>query len=256
MPRPKKCRRICDYPQTPSFVPAEMPEPRNAVILTLEEYETIRLIDKEGLSQEQCGDFMQVARTTVQQIYSSARKKLADVLVDGLPLRIEGGDYQLRNGGNRACGYRSCYKQELHQQYTKPKGEHTMRIAVTYENGEIYQHFGHTEQFKIYDIENENIVSSEIVDTNGSGHGALAGVLSTLKVDALICGGIGGGAQMALAEAGIQLYGGVSGDADQAAEAFAARTLAYDANVMCSHHGEHHHEGGCGNHGCGSHTCG
>ena len=61
MPRPKKCRRICDYPQTPSFVPAEMPEPRNAVILTLEEYETIRLIDKEGLSQEQCGDFMQVA---------------------------------------------------------------------------------------------------------------------------------------------------------------------------------------------------
>lgn len=74
MPRPKKCRRICDYPQTPSFVPAEMPEPRNAVILTLEEYETIRLIDKEGLSQEQCGDFMQVARTTVQQIYSSARK--------------------------------------------------------------------------------------------------------------------------------------------------------------------------------------
>ena len=94
----------------------------DAVILTLEEYETIRLIDKEGLSQEQCGDFMQVARTTVQQIYSSARKKLADVLVDGLPLRIEGGDYQLCNGGNRACGYRSCYKQELHQQYTKPKG--------------------------------------------------------------------------------------------------------------------------------------
>ncbi len=91
MPRPKKCRRICDYPQTPSFIPAEMPEPMDAVILTLEEYETIRLIDKEGLSQEQCGDFMQVARTTVQQIYSSARKKLANVLVDGLPLRIEGG---------------------------------------------------------------------------------------------------------------------------------------------------------------------
>ena len=132
MPRPKKCRRICDYPQTSSFIPAEMPEPMDAVILTLEEYETIRLIDKEGLSQEQCGDFMQVARTTVQQIYSSARKKLANVLVDGLPLRIEGGDYQLCNGGNRACGYHSCYKQEFHQQYTKPKGEHTMRIAVTY----------------------------------------------------------------------------------------------------------------------------
>ena len=256
MPRPKKCRRICDYPQTPSFVPAEMPEPRNAVILTLEEYETIRLIDKEGLSQEQCGDFMQVARTTVQQIYSSARKKLADVLVDGLPLRIAGGDYRLCNGGNRACGHHSCYKQEIDGKFTKPKGEHIMRIAVTYENGEIFQHFGHTEQFKVYDIENGNIVSSEIVDTNGGGHGALVGVLSALKVDALICGGIGGGAQMALAEAGIKLYGGVSGDADAAAEALAAGTLAYDANVMCSHHGEHHHEGDCGNHGCGSHSCG
>ena len=255
MPRPKKCRRICDFPQTPSFVPAEMPEPMEAIILTLEEYETIRLIDKEGFSQEQCGDFIQVARTTVQQIYSSARKKLADVLVDGLPLRIEGGDYQLCNGGNPACGCRNCHKQRISQQYAKSKGEHIMRIAVTYENGEIFQHFGHTEQFKLYDVEDGQIVSSEIVDTHGSGHGALAGVLRALKVDALICGGIGGGAQMALAQAGIRLYGGVSGNADEAARALAAGTLAYDANVMCSHHGEHHHEGGCGHHGCGHHSC-
>ena len=256
MPRPKKCRRICDYPQTPSFIPAEMPEPMDAVILTLEEYETIRLIDKEGLSQEQCGDFMQVARTTVQQIYSSARKKLANVLVDGLPLRIEGGDYQLCNGGDRACGCSNCYKHKLNQQYAKPKGETIMRIAVTYENGEIFQHFGHTEQFKVYDVENSKIISSEVVDTNGSGHGALAGVLSALHVDALICGGIGGGAQAALAAAGIQLYGGVSGEADAVAEALAAGTLAYNPNVMCSHHGEHHHEGNCGDHGCGHHSCG
>lgn len=105
-------------------------------------------------------------------------------------------------------------------------------------------------------MENGKIVSSEVVDTNGSGHGALAGVLSALHVDALICGGIGGGAQAALAAAGIQLYGGVSGDADQAAEALAAGTLAYNPNVMCSHHGEHHHEGNCGDHGCGHHSCG
>ena len=131
-----------------------------------------------------------------------------------------------------------------------------MRIAVTYENGEIFQHFGHTEQFKVYDVENGKIISSEVVDTNGSGHGALAGVLSALHVDALICGGIGGGAQAALAAAGIQLYGGVSGDADAAAEALVAGTLAYDANVMCNHHGEHHHEGNCGSHGCGHHSCG
>ena len=83
MPRPKKCRRVCDYPQTLTFLPEDHKNREQAVILTVDEYETIRLIDKEGLSQEQCGDFMQVARTTVQQIYAGARKKLADVLVDG-----------------------------------------------------------------------------------------------------------------------------------------------------------------------------
>ena len=256
MPRPKKYRRVCDFPQTLTFLPEDHKNRERAVILTVDEYETVRLIDKEGLSQEQCGDFMQVARTTVQQIYASARKKLADVLVDGLPLRIEGGDYQLCSGDSQGCGCTNCYKQKFNQQHAKPKGEHIMRIAVTYENGEIFQHFGHTEQFKVYDVENGKIVSSEVVDTNGSGHGALAGVLSALHVDALICGGIGGGAQAALAAAGIQLYGGVSGDADQAAEALAAGTLAYNPNVMCSHHGEHHHEGNCGDHGCGHHSCG
>ena len=96
-----------------------------------------------------------------------------------------------------------------------------MRIAVTYENGMIFQHFGHTAQFKVYDVQDGKIVSAQVVDTNGSGHGALAGVLTALNADALICGGIGGGAQMALAAAGIQLYGGVSGSADAAAQALA-----------------------------------
>ena len=95
-----------------------------------------------------------------------------------------------------------------------------MKIAVTYDNGEIFQHFGHTEYFKVYDVQDGKIVASEVVDTNGQGHGALAGVLNVLKVDVLICGGIGGGAQAALAEAGIQLFGGVSGDADEAVAAY------------------------------------
>ena len=131
-----------------------------------------------------------------------------------------------------------------------------MRVAVTYENGEIFQHFGHTEQFKVYDIQDGKILASEIVDTNGSGHGALAGLLNVMKVDALICGGIGGGAQMALAEAGIKLYGGVSGSADAAAQALAEGKLDYNPAVRCDHH-DHHGEGHtCGSHGCGSHTCG
>lgn len=131
-----------------------------------------------------------------------------------------------------------------------------MRIAVTYENGEIFQHFGHTKQFKVYDIVDGAVQNAQVVDTNGSGHGALAGILHALQVDALICGGIGGGTQAALAAANIKLYGGVSGSADQAVEALLAQNLTYDPNVKCSHHGEHHHhEHTCGDHGCGSHHC-
>ena len=131
-----------------------------------------------------------------------------------------------------------------------------MKIAVTYENGNIFQHFGHTEAFKIYDIEDGRIAASRVEDTNGSGHGALAGVLKEWKVDTLICGGIGAGAQIALAEAGIKLYGGASGSADAAVEALLAGKLDYNPDVQCSHHGEHH-GGECGSHGCGKeHHCG
>ena len=133
-----------------------------------------------------------------------------------------------------------------------------MKIAVTYENGQIFQHFGHTEQFKVYEIEDNTIISLKVIDTNGQGHGALAGLLKTLGADVLICGGIGGGAQMALADAGIKLYGGVRGDCDAAVEAFLANNLGYNPNVKCDHHDHEHNDGAhsCGNHGCGTHNCG
>lgn len=252
MPRPKKCRRVCQFPQNVVFMPEEGSKEHDAVILTVDEYETIRLIDKEGMSQEQCSEFMQVARGTVQQIYTNARRKLADMLVDGLLLRIEGGDYRLCDGNNHPCGCVTCFKQNINPIYVKAKGEAIMRVAVTYENGEIFQHFGHTSQFKIYNIESGRIISSEVVDTNGSGHGALAGILTAMKVDALICGGIGGGAQAALAEAGIKLYGGVSGNADKAVADFLSDSLSFDPDVHCNHH-EHSH----GEHHCGEnkHRC-
>lgn len=132
-----------------------------------------------------------------------------------------------------------------------------MKIAVTYQNGEIFQHFGHTAQFKLYEAEDGKIVYSEVVNTMGSGHGALAGMLAALKVNAVICGGIGGGAQTMLRMFGIQIYGGVQGSADAAAAALAAGELEYDPNAKCDHH-EHEegHEcsgscGSCG--GCGQH---
>ena len=130
-----------------------------------------------------------------------------------------------------------------------------MKIAVTYENGQVFQHFGHTQQFKIYEVAGDKIAGTEVIDTNGNGHGALAGFLMQRGVDTLICGGIGGGAQMALAAAGIRLYGGVSGDADAAVNALLAGSLGYNPNVRCDHHD--HGEGGhtCGDHGCGHHSC-
>ena len=252
MPRKVKCRKVCHYPQTLEFLPQNNNAEQEPIILTVDEYETIRLIDRRGMSQEQCAAFMQIARTTVQRIYETARKKLADFVVEGRPLRIEGGDFRLCNGSSTGCGCVDCFKQKIYEKY-KEKGEDIMRIVVTYANGEIFQHFGHTEEFKVYDVQDGKVVASEVVDTNGSGHGALAGVLTALKVDVLICGGIGGGAQMALAAAGIKLYGGVSGSADAAVEALLAGTLDYNPAVKCSHHGEHGEGHTCGEHGCGGH---
>ena len=249
MPRKVKCRKVCHYPQTLEFLPQNNNAGQEPIVLTVDEYETIRLIDRRGMSQEQCAAFMQIARTTVQRIYETARKKLADFVVEGRPLRIEGGDFRLCNGSSTGCGCVDCFKQRLYEKY-KEKGEDIMRIAVTYENGEIFQHFGHTEEFKVYDVQDGKVVASEVVNTNGQGHGALAGVLTALKADVLICGGIGGGAQMALAAAGIKLYGGVSGSADAAVEALLAGNLDYNSAVKCNHH-EHGEGHTCGEHGCG-----
>ncbi|MEG1614150.1 MAG: NifB/NifX family molybdenum-iron cluster-binding protein [Oscillospiraceae bacterium] len=133
-----------------------------------------------------------------------------------------------------------------------------MKIAVTYENGQVFQHFGHCSQFKIFETNGNEIVSCEIVDTLGSGHGALAGFLKAQKIDTLICGGIGGGAKVALNEAGIKLFGGVSGNVDEAVKALMNNSLTFNPNVHCDHHDNAHGNGEhiCGSNGCGSGKCG
>ena len=116
----------------------------------------------------------------------------------------------------------------------------------------IFQHFGRTEQFKLYDVNDGNIISEKIIDTNGSGHGALAGFLKNAGADVLICGGIGGGAQMAMNEAGIMLFGGNSGNADDAVRAYLSNSLVQNKKPTCDHHDHEHGEG----HSCGGHKCG
>ena len=125
-----------------------------------------------------------------------------------------------------------------------------MKIAVTYENGQIFQHFGHTAQFKVYTVEGGKIVSAEVIDTNGSGHGALAGLLESIGTNTLICGGIGMGAQLALDDAGVELYAGCSGEADVAVAKLLAGVLPQNAQANCDHDHDHEHGHDCS---CGHH---
>lgn len=244
MSRPSKEKRICRLPGCGIFVPGVGSEPVHRIRMTVDEYETIRLIDYLGYTQEECAVQMEVGRATVQAVYAEARKKLARFLVEASSLEISGGSY-------RICGQKERRQSGCVTSFRR--GDSNMKIAVTYDNGEVFQHFGHTEQFKVYEVEDGRIVASEVIDTNGSGHGALAGFLNQCGAQVLICGGIGGGARNALAEAGIQLYPGACGDADAQVEAFLAGSLNYDPDTVCAHH-EHGHEGGnCGEH---THECG
>lgn len=254
MPRPQRCRRICSEPEFEKFSPSEAAN-TGSVVLTLDEFEVIRLVDLEKQTHELCAQQMDISRTTVTEICESARQKIADCLVNGKKLIISGGNYRLCEGGGvRGCR-KSCTRSEA-RDIGLEKGSNVMRIAVTYENGQIFQHFGHTERFEVYDIENGKVVLKTLVNTNGSGHGALADILKKLGADVLICGGIGGGAKRALDEAGIKLYGGVTGECGAAVEALLAGRLDYTPDVKCSHH-EHEHGGEytCGDHGCGNHGC-
>lgn len=239
MPRPKRCRRICGYPDFWSFTP-EGTGDVETIVFKLDEYEAIRLIDYQKLTQEKCAEAMGVSRATVTSIYESARFKMADAMVNGKRIRITGGPYRIDS---------IPASTQINE-----KGEDIMRVAVTFEQEMVGQHFGRTEQFKIYDVEDGTIKTSQIIDTNGTGHGALAGFLRAAEVETLICGGIGMGARNALAEVGIRILPGVRGNADQVVNDYLAGKLDYDPDTECHHHDHGHghdcHHGDCGSHGC------
>lgn len=109
MPRPIKWRRVCTLPRCTRFSP-ENRRHGDPVKMTVDEYEAIRLIDWEGLTQEQSAGQMEVARTTVQAIYAAARKKLAACIVNGLPLSIEGGEYRVCGRRDGGCGPGYCHR--------------------------------------------------------------------------------------------------------------------------------------------------
>lgn len=237
MARPTKEKIISKFPICQKFFSHK--KSKEKIVLLMEEYEAIRLIDYLGYSQDQCAKEMNIARTSVQSIYSNARRKIARFLIEGIELIISGGNYQLKDSITNI----------------NKKGDGKMIIATTYENGNIYQHFGKTEFFKIYDVQGKNIVSEKIVSTDGNGHGALAVFLKEYNVEILICGGIGNGAKNTLAENNIKIYPGAVGNTDKQVKAFLEGNLEYNPDTICSHH-EHEHEHG---HSCSghdeNHTC-
>ncbi len=240
LPRVPKCRKICGFPDYYSFIPENADKEQfETVVLSLDEYETVRLLDAKGMNQEACAKSMGVARTTVTAMYDSARKKIADALVNGKRIKISGGYVEMDPN------------HELFDIHIREKGENEMRVAVTYDNGNVFGHFGRTEQFKVYDIEDGVVKNAEILGTNGEGCGALAGILNVANVDALICGGIGGGAQNAINAAGIKLYAGASGNTDDVIASFIAGTLDASGEANCDHHDHEHGEGHVCGHGHG-----
>lgn len=214
MPRPRKSRNVCHFPSSLFFAPTEAAADKSPIVLTVDEYEAIRLIDQEGLSQEACGERMGVARTTVQQIYASARRKLARMLVEGSPLQIAGGDYRLCDGGQN-CGQHLCFKQFYSKSYEKP--EHCQRIVVCCAEGEISSCFEDTRQIRLYDARKSHITASQTLEVTSSDQNLLACILTALRTDILICASVSTGTKLALDAAGIRLYEGFSGNADAAA---------------------------------------
>ena len=241
MSRPQKERQVCPGIRGYCFRGND----DRQVEIPVDELEALRLCDLEERSQETAAGEMNISRGTLQRLLYSAHKKIAFALLYGRTIRTEG-----LSDSKAVCRKKCCrYCAETYRK-NPGTGGNTMKIAVTCENNEVFQHFGHTPEFAVFTVEDGKVVSKRILSCGGTGHGALAGVLKEGGVDLLICGGIGGGAQMALAEAGVQLIGGASGKVDEVVAAFLKGELSVNPDFQC-----HHHDGDAG-HKCGEHHCG
>ncbi len=212
MPRRKKCRKVCQMPTTREFRPIGDVSCKSAVILSVDEYEAIRLIDKQGFSQEECANYMQVARTTVQLIYNSARKKLADALVDGLSLRIEGGDYRLCDGTEDTCGCGGCWRHRHGQMMMKVKEDGQMRIAIPLDENrqDVCIVLARAPYFLFKDELEETIVENPAAQAHGGAGVQVAQFLVDSGVSALITVRCGQNAADVFTAAGMKIYKSVN----------------------------------------------
>ncbi len=231
MPRPRKCRKVCGLPDTMEFKPVDNRIEKHPVILTVDEYETIRLIDKEGMSQEECSAQMEVARTTVQQIYTSARKKLADTLVDGRPLKIVGGHYKICDGEIHSCGYGRCCKYKRYKtDNLNIKERNKMKIAIPVDENQknVCVSFARAPYFMMVDEANEKIEIVENIAALAQGGAGLkaAQFLVDQDVQFLITVRCGENAAQVLQAADITIYKSENTDAKQNVQLFKEKKLA------------------------------
>ena len=238
MPRPRKFRRVCCLPDNAGFNPLDGDPLEQPVILTVDEYEAIRLIDQQGLSQEQCGEYMKIARTTVQQIYSVARKKLADALVDGRPLRIRGGDYRLCQENENFCPGCCCRRHRRLINSTE-NGGNPMKIAIPLDDTkkDVCVSFGRAPYFLFSENGNNEILENPAAEAQGGAglqaaqfvvdHGA--GVLITVRC--------GQNAADVFQAAGMKIYKNCCPSAEENLAAFADGKLEELTHFHEGYHG-------------------
>lgn len=222
MPRRKKCRKVCQMPAMREFRPVGGARCESAVILSVDEYEAVRLIDRQGFSQAECSRYMQVARTTVQMIYNSARQKLAEALVDGLPLRIEGGDYRLCDGKEEYCACGGCRKHRCGQ-LIKMREEGNMRIAIPLDENrqDVCIVLARSPYFLFHDENGDSVVENPAAQAQGGAGVQAAQFLVDSGVTALITVRCGQNAADVFTAAGMKIYKSVNKTAAEEISALA-----------------------------------
>lgn len=224
MPRPVKCRRVCRLPENLKFIPQTPGQNQEPVILNVDEFETIRLIDREGFSQEQCGLVMGVARATVQQIYTSARKKMADALVDGRSIQIEGGQYRLCSKYGKHCGCQGCWKQLTNR---GQKENTAMKIAVPLDENkqDVCVSFGRAPYYLFSQDAEQEILENPAAQAQGGAGLKAAQFLIDNGADVLITVRCGQNAADVFAAADVKIYKAEGASAQDNLDAFAQKKL-------------------------------
>lgn len=235
MPRPTKCRKVCSLPGTTEFRPLGPTTRIEAVTLTVDEYEAIRLIDKEDFSQEECSRYMDVARTTVQQIYTAARKKLALALVEGRPLLIQGGSYCLCDSKDEHCLHSRC-----HRHCAQPAKEvFSMKIALPLDENkiDICPAFARAPYFLLAVDGKEEILANPATQAAGGAGVKAAQFLVDQDITILLTPRCGQNAAEVLQAADIAIYHTQKGTAQENLQAYQEGKLEKLTHFHAGFHG-------------------